>query len=294
MLNIEDIRKKLTDEPIPSEVLEIRQRITNYFQNLEFIEDGHKYYLHNEDGSTDEMESVSNVCHKFQPEVDWDTIAERKALKIGVDSKILKREWFEKNKKSTSNGSLTHLFAEAMMYFCMDEIDSMSNIIKKMQFENGYLIPYGNKQEAVSKFYEDLLSVHNFYPVMPEAKIYIKAGDNPYGIKYNIAGTFDALFAFKDKNGNYKLAIFDWKTNENLKNDYNWKNHNTLLEPFKNMTDEPLSIYTLQLNLYQLGLQQAIDCDIIDRRLVWLKNDGTYEKISIPDISNKLVEALSV
>lgn len=212
MLNIKDIEKRLKENPEPDEVKEIRENITNTFSNLEFIEDGHKYYLHKPDGNKKEMTSVTTICHKkFEPYVDWDVILERKALNLGIAPEDLKREWKEKNITSTSNGTLTHLFAEGYMHFFMGNVDLIPEPIKKMQYEDGFLIPYGNKQKAVAKYYEDMFRTNGLYPVMPEAQIYIDAENNPYGIKYDISGTFDALFAFKDNNGKWKLSVRDWK-----------------------------------------------------------------------------------
>lgn len=293
MLNIDDIQKRLKDFPEPTEVEMIRKEITDRYKDMEFVEKGHKYLLHNADGTVTEMTSVTNMCHKYEKEVDWDSIAKRKAIKDGVDVNALKRQWKEKNIISTSNGSLTHLFAEAYMWFFMGKPENMPHSIMKYQYEDGFLIPYGKKQEAVAKFYDDLYKVRNFYPVMPETCIYIKKDDNKYGIKYNIGGTFDALFAYKDKDGNYSLSIFDWKTNAALENDYNKRMHVTLLPPFdKEFVDQPKSIYTLQLSLYSLGLSQA-NYNVADRKLVHLKESGEYEKIRLQDVSALLANDLS-
>ena len=177
------------------------------------------------------------------------------------------------------------------MYFFMGDIESMPHIIKEMQYEDGFLIPYGNKQKAVAKYYEDLYNVDNFYPVMPEAQIYIDADDNPYGIKTDISGTFDALFAFKDKEGKIKLSVRDWKTNKTLENSYNQEYGNTLLEPFNTFINQPKSIYTIQLSLYQLGLEQ-LGYEISDRKLLWLTDDGDYYKIEVQDVKDKLIDSL--
>lgn len=292
MLNIRDIEKRISNNPEPKEITELREKITNRFSNLEFIEEGHKYYLHKDDGSVKEMNSVSSVCHMFEPEVDWETILTNKAEKLGVDKEYLREEWHKKNITSTSNGSLTHLFAEAYMYFFMGMVDKIPDIIKKMQYEDGYLIPYGKKQIAVAKYYEDLYKVENFYPVMPEAQIYIDSEDNKYSINHDISGTFDALFAFVNKNGEIKLSVRDWKTNQSLENLYNIKHVNTLLPPFDNLINQPKSMYTLQLSLYQLGIEQ-LDYKVIDRKLLWLKDDGSYEKIDVPDVRENLMFALS-
>ena len=294
MLNIDDIKKRIEKNPEPIEIKLIRDNIRNRFKNLEFIEDGHKYYLHKNDGTKKEMTSVSSVCHLFEPYVDWEEILENKAKKIGVDKEILRREWREKNITSTSNGSLTHLFAEAYMYFFMGDIDSMPEVIKKMQYEDGFLIPYGNKQKAIAKYYEDLYQIDNFYPVMPETQVYIDSDNNPFGINIDISGTFDALFAFRDTNGDIKLSVRDWKTNKSLENEYNQSYGNTLLEPFNTneFINEPKSIYTIQLSLYQLGLEQ-LGYEISDRKLLWLTDDGEYYKIDVENVTEKLINKLS-
>ena len=186
------------------------------------------------------------------------------------------------------------MFAEAYMYFFMGDIDSIPDVIKKMQYEDGYLIPYGNKQKAIAKYYEDLFNVPNFYPVMPEAQIYIDSENNSYGIKTDISGTFDALFAFKDSNGSIKLSCRDWKTNKSLENDYNKNFGVTLLEPFNTaeFINQPKSIYTIQLSLYQLGIEQ-LGYEVVDRKLLWLTEDGEYHKIDVQDVREKLINKLS-
>ena len=294
MLNILDIKEKLKKKPIPKEIYDIRENIKNKFSNLEFVEDGHKYFLHYDNGDVKEMNSVSSVCHQFEPYVDWDNILINKSEKLGITKEELKRTWRENNLMSTSNGSLTHLFAESYMYFFMGEVELIPEIIKKMQYEDGYLIPYGEKQKAVAKYYEDLFKIDNFYPIMPEAQIYIDSKDNKYGIKEDISGTFDALFGYFDKDGKINLSIRDWKTNKTLENDYNRKYRNTLLEPFNTLKfiNEPKSIYTIQLSLYQLGIQQ-LGYKISDRKLLWLTDDGEYHKIDVSDVSEKIINKLS-
>lgn len=292
MLNIEDIRKKLKEDPIPKEVTEIRKNISETFSNLEFIEEGHKYFLHKKDGTTKEMTSVTTFCHeKFEPFVDWEEKLDNSSLKLGVDKEVLRRQWTENNLLSTSNGSLTHLFAEAYMYFFLDEVDKMPEVIKKMQYEKGYLIPYGNKQMAVAKYYEDLFQTKGLYPVMPEAQIYIDSEDNPFGMNTDISGTFDALFAYQDKQGDWKLSVRDWKTNKSLYKEYNQTHNVTLNYPFNNtdFISEPKSLYAIQLSLYQLGLQQ-LGYEITDRKLLWLTEECEYYKINVPDVTDKIIE----
>lgn len=294
MLNIEDVYERIERNPEPKEIEEIRKHILSSFKELDFIEDGHKYFLNKDDGTKIEMNSVSSVCHRFEPLVDWDTIRDRKAKKLGISSEELKRQWREKNITSTSNGTLTHLFAESYMYFFMGQVDKIPSIIKDMQYEDGFLIPYGEKQMAVAKYYEDLNKVDNMWAVMPETKVYIESGNNPFGMNLNVSGTFDALFAFRDSKGKLKLSVRDWKTNASLLNSYNMSMGNTLLYPFDSgeFINQPKSMYTIQLSLYQLGLQQ-LGYEIGDRKLLWLTDSGEYFKIDVQDVTNILIDYFS-
>lgn len=294
MLNIEDVYERIERNPEPKEIEEIREHILSSFKELDFIEDGHKYFLNKDDGTKIEMNSVSSVCHRFEPLVDWDTIRDRKAKKLGISSEELKRQWREKNITSTSNGTLTHLFAESYMYFFMGQVDKIPSIIKDMQYEDGFLIPYGEKQMAVAKYYEDLNKVDNMWAVMPETKVYIESGNNPFGMNLNVSGTFDALFAFMDSKGKLKLSVRDWKTNASLLNSYNMSMGNTLLYPFDSgeFINQPKSMYTIQLSLYQLGLQQ-LGYEIGDRKLLWLTDSGEYFKIDVQDVTNILIDYFS-
>lgn len=294
MLNIEDVYERIERNPEPKEIEEIRKHILSSFKELDFIEDGHKYFLNKDDGTKIEMNSVSSVCHRFEPLVDWDTIRDRKAKKLGISSEELKRQWREKNITSTSNGTLTHLFAESYMYFFMGQVDKIPSIIKDMQYEDGFLIPYGEKQMAVAKYYEDLNKVDNMWAVMPETKVYIESGNNPFGMNLNVSGTFDALFSFMDSKGKLKLSVRDWKTNASLLNSYNMSMGNTLLYPFDSgeFINQPKSMYTIQLSLYQLGLQQ-LGYEIGDRKLLWLTDSGEYFKIDVQDVTNILIDYFS-
>ena len=50
-------------------------------------------------------------------------------------------------------------------------------------------------------------------------------------------------------------------------------------------------IIFLQLSCYQIPLED-IGLKVIGRRIIWLKDDGTYEKISLQDVTQKLRKTL--
>ena len=66
---------------------------------------------------------------------------------------------------------------------------------------------------------------------------------------------------------------------------------NMALPPFDDLYDENLTYYKLQLSAYALCLQQ-LGYEVADRKVIWLKDDATYEKISLPDYTKEIREAL--
>lgn len=290
MLHISDVEKRLKVNPEPKEVTEMRENIINAFSNLEFFEGPHEYILHGKDGKDTKLPSVSSIVQKFEPHVDWDTIRLNKAKREGIDPDVLKRQWRENNLKSTSRGSQTHLFGESCMYFCQGHPEVIENEVAHYQMEDDFLVPYCGKEEAVTHFWEDMLAKDNVWPVMPEAKIYTGYNDK-LGLKNQYCGTFDLLFAARGKDGVIRPFIADYKSNGSLTNDYNRAYGKMMLPPFDYLVDEPLSHYTLQLSLYAMGLEQ-LGYEMTHRIIIWLKDDGTYEKIPVKDVRKELKAVL--
>ena len=196
MLNIKDIIQRNHIEPI--EVTQIRENIKQSFRRLEFQEGPHLYFLHNDDGTTLQLPSVSHVTHKYKPFFDAEAQSKKTAIKLGKTQEEVLRMWEEINIKATNNGTSTHLFGESFMYFFMNQPELIPDVIKP-QYEKGYLIPYSTKQEAILKFYEDLFVNDRIYPVMPEAQVYMGVNDNFLDVK-QYAGTIDMLFTYKSNN----------------------------------------------------------------------------------------------
>lgn len=289
MINIKEINEKLARLPEPPEVTAIRENILNTFSKLEFVEVGHQYFLPRENGEKEELISVSKLCQQFEQEDDWDVIATRYALKHNMEKETVQRMWHENNIRATNNGTSTHLYGEMWMHFAMGKTDF--DPVIKPQYEDGYLIPYGPKERAVEAFWQDLFSVDEIYPVLAETRVYTGINNNALGLKQNYAGTFDMLFAIKHQ-GKWKLLIYDYKTNGSLTSPFKQENDIMMKAPFNYMVDESKSHYTLQLSAYQLALEQ-LGYEVIDRKLIWVKDDETYEKISLPDVTKELRKVLS-
>lgn len=420
MINKSDVEARRIRWPEPKEVTGVRNLITESFKDLVFLEDSHQYFVGDR-----EFPPVSSICHRFEPYVDWDQIAENKAQKLGRTKEDLQKEWHENNITSTSCGSKTHWFGEQMMNLFIGR-----DVNLPFQYSrDGYMIPYAGKERAIEKYWEDILKNPNVFPVMPEAKLYHR--------ELGYAGTFDILLAYRMGNGDIKFSIHDYKglpldtpikvkggwktigtvevgdrvydkegdlvdveavsevhhnpcfkivfsggseiiadhehrwevlletrsnhvmketeyrvmtteamwkrsrgvmyieqknpqsflkvvrveevdmvptrclsvsspshtfcvgenmlvthnTNKDLRNSFNRSKSLTLLDPFRDYISEPLSIYGIQLSLYQLGLAQ-LGIPIVDRNLIWLKEDGTYEKIGTPDLTGRLLNTL--
>ena len=149
----------------------------------------------------------------------------------------------------------------------------------------GWLIPTRKKEEAILKFYDEFPK--NLHFVLAETKVYSNKSEAST-VKQPFCGTFDLLTYYKDPNDDSKsgLVVMDWKTNKELTKAFSRERGKFLLEPFTSFYDEPLSMYTLQLSLYTLCLR-GIGLDVKGCRIIWLKEDGTYELIPVKDLSKE-------
>jgi hypothetical protein len=283
MLNIKDIEKRLELYPEPKEVKEIRENILTSFNNLEFQEEPHKYFLHNDDGSVTELPSVSGVTHKYANEFDDIGESEKYALKHGGSPEYWRDQWKFKNNCATLTGTLVHEFGESLAWIRSGHPENICESCKlKYIKDKGWLIPTREKEKAVVSFWDDM--PETYHVILPEAKVYnLTSVQNPY------AGTFDLLMYYDNKEHPEKSGciLMDYKTNEKLYNDYNEKIGRCLKPNFNDLIDCSYSMYILQLNLYQLALEN-IGIKILARRIIWLKPDETYELISVPNIIDRI------
>ena len=274
----------------PHIVTETREKILKAFEDLEFYEEGHKYLLHGQEITL----SVSGVGHRFIREPFNEKLqAARYAQKHGKTAEYWIKQWKCNSFRATTLGTKTHAYGESLGYLKAGHPELICPMIRPQYNETyNYLAPIHPKEEALLKFMDNLPG--SYHLVLNETKVY--SGKNPdasKNLKELICGTFDMLYYY-DGDGNPSKAgfmILDYKTNACLYSDYNRKFSKTLLPPFSNMIEEDLSLYTIQLSLYALMLED-IGISIIDRKIVWLTNEGTYEVISVADVSSKLRKVL--
>lgn len=266
---------------IDDRILAIRQRILDEFDGLVFIEEGHKYFLNGK-----QLPSVSQVTHRFEPETNWDDVAFNYALKHGHDAQYWLDKWKFNNIRATTTGTLVHAYGESLGWLRNGHPENITpeNRCKYVE-DKGWLIPTRPKEEAVLKFYDELHPSLRF--VLAETKVYSNKGEMS-NVKERFCGTFDLLMHY-DGNGDESregLVLMDYKTNANLRNDFSREKKKMLLPPFASMYDEALSLYTLQLSLYSMCLR-GIGLNVVGCRIIWLKDDGTYELIPITDLSTE-------
>ena len=267
----------------PSIVTEIRAKILDKFKDLVFEEEPHIYYLKND--KTHLFKSVTTKLKEFEEPTDWDSVAENYAIKNGGTKEYWQDVWKFNNLKATTTGTLVHEYGESLGNMLNCNIDGITEANRcKYIADKKWLIPTRGKEEAILNFYKDLNK--NLHFVLAEAKMYTEC------LTENLAGTADILFYYDDPKGkNSGLCIFDYKTNANLTSEFSRSKGKMLLPPFNNLYAEALGEYNLQLSTYSIPLQD-LGFKIIARRIVWVKDEGTYEIIPTNDYSQLLRETL--
>lgn len=270
------------------EIQEIREKIINTYTNkLVFYEGPHEYYL---DGI--KYISVSDVTHKYKPMTSeqmaencvrkWQKEQDPTYKYYGMSKEEILERWKEISDEACDFGTNVHAFGESMFYYMTGQPENILDECKE-QFDEEGPHPRNPYEEAIVKLWNDF--PENIVPVLAETKVF-----NRNGIQY--AGTFDILFYYvaepnSTKNG---LLILDYKTNHDLFKNYRGQK---LLWPFQDLLDMNASYYRLQLGLYQIPLEN-LGYNVIGRRLIWVRPDGTYEKVKIDPIADRIRNALNI
>ena len=267
----------------PDEVTQIRKKILDSFNDLEFIEEGHKYFRNGQ-----EYASVSSIAARFEEQFDTDAKAEAYAQKNGKTAEYWKKKWLFTNQKATTTGTQVHSYGESMAWLHMGFPENIT-ADKKYAYnaDENWLMPTRPKEDAALAFWDDL--PENVYVGLPETRVYTNANPELPQFRENYAGTFDLLLYYKHPTDPSKsgLCIRDWKTNREIYKEFSRSRGKMMLYPFNNLYDEPFGAYTIQLNCYQIPLED-IGLKILDRKIIWLKDDGTYELIPVDNCTKTL------
>jgi len=231
----------------------LKENITNYFSDLTFEETEHKYYLNNNPINY----SVSGLLKQFAKEFNSEEISKNLSKRTGVPQNYYLKDWKSTAQKAQVIGTATHLFAEKYL-------------------EDKSIEPQNGLEKAVVNFWKELPQY--IVPLISECKMYHKG--------YSFAGTSD-LILYNTKNGG--LIIADYKTNKNLFKNYAGQK---MFKPFSEMLDNSFNKYQLQLSFYQMLLEQVENTNVIDRKIIHLKEDGNYIIYSTRDFTENLKQEL--
>lgn len=231
----------------------IKESLEILFKDIQFIEYNHTYLYKPEDVL---FPSVSSRYKRF--EVPFDpSIARFVAKSRGITEQEVLKEWKDKGDQAAKFGTETHKFAE--------------------YYGNGKKIePINDSEIGVIEFFND----HPDYIVVAQELVI-------FNKKLRYAGTMDLLL-YDRKRKIFILA--DWKTNEDLHKNHKGK---VLLYPFENILDTPLNKYKIQLNLYDMCLEEK-DFIIEERLIIWLtkdkENNKNYKLYTAEDLKPQLKE----
>lgn len=268
------------------ELKAIRDKIQDSFKDLIFEEGPHQYYWHGKN-----IPSVSSTIERFVEPFPVNEKAQQcyekyyndpasKYYQMTADD--IKKAWRKKNNNATSQGTLAHAFGENAMHYMVGDYDAIDPAFKDRIVDSKFVAKTGF-EEAVVKFFNSVPD--EYIPILVENRVYAFCGkDTPV-----YAGTFDLLM-YSTIPGKEGLIQWDWKTNEDLYKNFQGK---TLLQPFESLLDRPLEHYEIQQNLYERALNE-IGLEVIAKRLIWIKQDGTYEVIKLKEkLIPFLLESLS-
>lgn len=237
-------------------------RLRDSVQGLTFEPEEHKYMF-----AGKQIPSVSSVIERYAP-------FDRMAVASGC-SRNPHSEYYGMNVDNilstweavANAGTAVHAFGEACYLFTIGRESDIEEQFRNRITAEG-LAAESPKEEAVARWWAEQ-DWSRYAPVAKETRIY-----NP---ELLYAGTFDLLLFDAQTR---KFAIRDYKTNKDL---FKWVSGRWLGGQFnKVLKDNDEGKYTLQQNMYSIQLRN-IGLDVDDIRLVWLKEDRSWQEVNIPN-----------
>lgn len=274
------IRDMTTKEEITKLRENTRKLFEDKFGNIVFEEIPHRYTVNGV-----EYTPVSHIISQYENEFDTETRSKAYAEKNGLNQDEVKRSWKWTNKCATVMGTRVHEYGESFTNMLCDHAELICPQNRPQYIEEeGWLVPTFSQEFAIKDFYDNLNK--NLHPIGAEFKMSTQYID---GAK-PICGTADILFYYDSPDPSKSgFVIGDWKTNGSLTKDFVRNTGMMMLPPFDNMYDEALSHYYVQFNLYQ-RMMESIGLNIIARRLVHIKRDGTYEVHNVPKLDDRIID----
>jgi len=190
--------------------------------DLKFDEEDHRYTYKGV-----KLTPVTQFIKRFSPDIDFDYWAIKKAKERGVPVEEIRTEWKETAAVACDLGTDVHKWVE--------------------DYWNGKK-PGKPKNEEVQR------KVKKFYAIYKSrlnALTSIKQEFKVFSSKWNLAGTIDGIFEI-----NYTNIVGDWKTNKTFTIDGDYTFGQKLKYPFEDLDNNNLNMYSIQLSLYRLILQE--------------------------------------
>lgn len=221
--------------------------IKHTFNQIKFNRGSHTYKLKGK-----KLTSVTTFVSTFEPYVNWDEIAQRKADKEGKSKDLILSQWRNKGLAATTKGTKVHSYIERRL---------RRNTEKDTEFV---------EMIAWDRFWEQ---AHKY---LTPVKIEWVVGDYDLGL----GGTIDCLF-YSEKTKRHH--IFDWKTGENFRFNNSYQN---LKSPFSEYEDCEFVKYSLQLSAYKLILQKNVEFALGESYVIRLTDD--FFKVKCLDLSAQI------
>jgi len=198
------------------------------FDNIVFDQTAHRYTC---DGQ--ELTGVNRFLQQFQKPFDRDTIAARVAERESRPVEDVIREWEAKGQASIALGSMVHEYIESVLTGkSVNQDDPFLGLNEKSSLP-------------------EIQAFDRVWGQMTKGGIRVVQTEWTIGCpKFGVAGTVDCL-VWSEKTKQFHLV--DWKTGK--MDTYN--RFEQLLPPFELKDASKLNIYSLQLSMYRLILDEA-------------------------------------
>jgi len=256
--------------------------------NIQFFEEGHKYFIKSDPGS--QYTSVTTWNHSHFPHFDANGVITnmmkgknwKEGHKYwGMTPEEIKSQW-NTNGASVS-GAGTDLHFEIECFMNDKGIECQYTHKELYQIYNCDFIKK-NKHESKSLEWQYFIE---FIKDTPDLKPY-RTEWTVYHEDLKLAGSIDMIY----ENPDGTLSIYDWKRSKDITRVNNFNKY-AITDCICHMPDSNFWYYALQLNTYKAILEQKYDKKITDLYLVRLHPDNeekTYELIKLPDLSKDINE----
>ena len=230
-----------------------------------FEEEGHVYTAKLPEGDV-RLDSVTEFIHSYAPVFESERMAGICARKEGISKEEMLRRWEEKRDHSCVYGTMIHETLEDRLLGrdLRHRMEEFREGAERRTFASTSLAA----RDVTEKL--DIISVEKMV----------------FSLKYRLAGTVDLLCRPKKRTD--MVLIQDWKTNSTL--DIENRYSKVMKPPISSVPASSWGIYTLQLSLYQLLLEEEGYFPSgmkYARSLCWL-HDGIREWLKVPDMTKEV------